>query len=93
MALRLALSPLCPAQAPSGKRPWGLAFTPDGTRLAVGLYYIAKLDVLDVKGNTLEYAFSPDTKDLEGSNFADMDLRAVAWSPDGRFLYAGGSFG
>ena len=57
----------------------------------MGLYYIAKLDVLDVKGNTLEYAFSPNTRDLEGPNFTDMDLRAVAWSPDGRFLYAGGS--
>ncbi len=72
MALRLALSPLSPQlRPPGGKRPWGLAFTPDGTRLAVGLYYIAKLDVLDVKGNALEYAFSPDTKDLEGSSFAD----------------------
>ena len=57
----------------------------------MGFYYIAKLDVLSIKGNTLEYAFSPNTKDLERPSFADMDLRAVAWSPDGRFLYAGGS--
>ena len=85
------ITPVSKLRPPGGKRPWGLAFTPDGARLAVGFYYIAKLDILDVKGNTLEYAFSPDTKDLEGSSFADMDLRAVAWSPDGRFLYAGGS--
>jgi WD40 repeat protein len=85
------ITPVSKLRPPGGKRPWGLAFTPDGARLAVGLYYIAKVDVLDVKGNTLEYAFSPNTKDLEGGTFADMDLRAVAWSPDGRFLYAGGS--
>ena len=85
------ITPVSQLRPPGGKRPWGLAFTPDGTRLAVGLYYITKVDVLDVKGNTLEYAFSPDTKDLEGSSFADMDLRSVAWSHDGRFLYAGGS--
>ena len=89
------LTPVSQLRPPSGKRPWGLAFTPDGARLAVGLYYIAKLDVLDVKGNTIEYAFSPDMKDLKGTNFADkdnLDFRAVAWSPDGRFLYAGGSY-
>ena len=86
-----AIAPVSKLRPPGGKRPWGLAFTPDGARLAVGFYYIAKLDILDVKGNTLEYAFSPYTKDLEGSSFADMDLRSVAWSPDGRFLYAGGS--
>ncbi|MDP1989422.1 MAG: caspase family protein [Syntrophales bacterium] len=85
------IAPVSKLRPPGGKRPWGLAFTADGARLAVGHYYTAKLDILDVKGNTLEYAFSPDTKDLEGSSFADMDLRAVAWSNDGRFLYAGGS--
>ena len=85
------LTPVSKIRPPGGKRPWGLAFTPDSARLAVGFYYIAKLDVLEVKGNALEYAFSPYTKDLERPSFADMDLRSVAWSPDGRFLYAGGS--
>jgi WD40 repeat protein len=89
------ITPVSMLRPPSGKRPWGLAFTADGARLAVGLYFSAKLDILDVRGNTLGYAFSPDTKDLEGSRFADrdnLDLRAVAWSPDGRFLYAGGGY-
>jgi WD40 repeat protein len=84
------IAPVSKLRLPGGKRPWGLAFTPDGTRLAVGFYYITKVDVLDVKGNTLEYAFSPDTKGLDGSGSDSVDLRAVAWSPDGRFLYAGG---
>lgn len=84
------ITPASKLRSPGGKRPWGLAFTPDGTRLAVGFYYSTKLDVLDVKGNTLEYAFSPDTKDLDGSGSESVDLRTVAWSPDGRFLFAGG---
>jgi len=84
------IAPVYKLRPPGGKRPWGLAFTPDGTRLAVGFYYSTKLDVLDVKGNTLEYAFSPDTKALDRSGLESVDLRAVAWSPDGHFLYAGG---
>ena len=68
------ITPVSKLRPPSGKRPWGLAFTPDGARLAVGHYYIAKLDVLDVKGNTLEYAFSPNTKDLEGLEFCRHGL-------------------
>ncbi len=63
------IAPVFKLRPHSGKRPWGLAFTPDGRRLAVGHYYIAKVDVLNVKGNTLEYAFSPYNKDLEGSEF------------------------
>jgi WD40 repeat protein len=84
------IAPVSKLRPPGGARPWGLAFTPDGTKLAVGFYFITKLDVLDVNGNTLQYAFSPDTTDLDGSSREDIDLRAVAWSPDGRFLYAGG---
>ena len=61
------ITPVSKIMLPGGKRPWGLAFTPDGTRLAVGFYYIAKLDVLEVKGNTLEYAFSPNTANLARS--------------------------
>jgi WD40 repeat protein len=85
-----AIAPVSKLRPPGGTRPWELAFTPDGTRLAVGYYYIKKLDVLDVKGNTLQHAYSPDTSDLDGSRWEDTDLRAVAWSSDGRFLYAGG---
>jgi WD40 repeat protein len=84
------IAPVSKLRPPGGTRPWGLAFTPDGTRLAVGFYFITKLDVLDVKGNTLQYAFSPDTTGLDGARSEEIDLRAVAWSPDGRFLYAGG---
>ena len=91
------ITPVSRLGSSGGKRPWGLAFTPDGTRLAVGFYSVTKLDIIDIKGDTLEYVFSPDTTNLGRSRQtdterqADRDMRAVAWSVDGRFLYAGGS--
>ena len=84
------IAPVSKIRPPGGQRPWGLAFSPDGTRLAVGFYYNPKVDVLEVKGNTLEHAYSPDTTGLvEGQ---EIDLRTVAWSSDGRFLYAAGGY-
>ena len=41
-----------PVKAPSGNRPCGVAFSPDGKRLAVGYFDVAAVDVLD--GTTLE---------------------------------------
>jgi len=72
---------------PSGQRPWGLAFSPDGTLLAVGLNLVPRVDVLQVNENILKHAYSPDTTGIRGDGH---DLKAVAWSSDGRFLYAGG---
>ena len=82
------ITPVSKIRPPGGQRPWGLAFSPDGTLLAVGFNLIPKVDVLEVKGNTLEHAYSPDTTGVRGDAH---DLKAVAWSSDGRFLYAGGS--
>jgi WD40 repeat protein len=81
------IAPVSKIQPPGGMRPWGLAFSPDGTLLAVGFNLIPKVDVLQVNGNTLKQAYSPDTTGLRGDGH---DLKAVAWSSDGRFLYAGG---
>ena len=84
------ITPVFKIRPPGGQRPWGLAFSPDGTRLAVGLEHTPAVDVLQVKGNTLEHAYSPDTAGVKGG--AGADLRTVAWSSDGRFLYAGGGY-
>jgi WD40 repeat protein len=81
------IAPVSKIRPPGGRRPWGLAFSPDGTLLAVGFNVIQKVDVLQVKANTLEHAYSPDTTGVRGDGH---DLKAVAWSSDGRFLYAGG---
>jgi WD40 repeat protein len=105
------IAPVSKIQPPGGQRPWGLAFSPDGTLLAVGFNLIPKVDVLEVKANTLKHAYSPDTTgirgdahdvkaverkhahwpDTKGVKGGSLDLKAVAWSSDGRFLYAGGS--
>ena len=85
-----ALSPVSKIRPPGGQRPWGLAFSPDGTRLAVGYEHTAAVDVLGVKGNALEHAYSPDTSGVKGGTV--MDFRTVAWSPDSRFLFAAGSY-
>jgi hypothetical protein len=84
------IAPVSKILPPGGQLPWGLAFSPDGTRLAVGFNLIPKVDVLEIKGNTLEYAYSPDTTGVTGGK--GIDLKTVAWSSDGRFLYAGGGY-
>jgi WD40 repeat protein len=67
-----------------GHHPRSAAFSPDGTRVA-----IADLDSHDVavlSGSDLRWLFKADTTGIPGKR----NLRAVAWSHDGRFLYAGG---
>jgi len=82
--------PVSKLQPPGGLRPNGLAFSPDGARLAVVQHLSPKVDVLEVKGNALQHAYSPDTTGVRGTTTAD--LRSVAWSSDGRSLYAGGYY-
>jgi len=73
---------LAKAGAPRGKRPVGIRFSPDGTRLALGYEDVSHVDVLSV----------PDLKPLlkpeDGPGIWKM--MSVAWSRDGGTLYAGG---
>jgi WD40 repeat protein len=85
-----SIAPASKVRPPGGQRPRALAFSPDGARLAVAQYFTPKVDVLEVKGNVLEHAYSPDTTGVRGE--ASPDLRTVAWSSDGRFLYGGGFY-
>jgi WD40 repeat protein len=85
-----SIAPVSKIRPPGGARPWGLAFSPDGARLAVGQHFSPKLDVLAIKGNTLEHAYSPDTKGVPESQ--EIDFRTVAWPTDNRFLYAAGGY-
>jgi len=72
-------------QAPGGGQPYGIAFSPDGEQLAVGYGDTTAVSVLS--GADLSPLFSPDTSGIDGGN-----VGRVAWSADGRFLYAAGRY-
>ncbi|MDD4928559.1 MAG: caspase family protein [Gallionella sp.] len=68
-------------RAPGGK-PYTVAFSPDGTLIAVGYSDAAKVDVLDA--GTMEIEFS-------AGRMRNGNLGRIAWSADGRTLFAGGT--
>ncbi len=78
--------------APDGARlgdarldgPIGLAFSPDGFALAVGT---SAPRVLILDARSLKTVAEPDTAGMENGGLSD-----VAWSPDGKTLYAGGTY-
>jgi hypothetical protein len=68
----------------SGKQAASVRFSPDGSLLAVGFMDAAVLSVLDA--HDLSVRFRP-AMDAASSQ---KNLSSVAWSADGRYLYAGG---
>jgi len=71
-------------KAPGGKEPFSACFSPDGKRIAVGFDDSTKVNVLS--GTDLSLLYSPDTGGVDNGN---IDI--LAWSSDGRSLYAGGN--
>jgi WD40 repeat protein len=72
-----------------GADAMSLAVDPSGQLLAVGFHYSINVEVYDTA--TLRFRYAADTKGIVGKY--DPDLRAVAWSSDGAFLFAGGGYG
>lgn len=72
-------------RAPSGKNPYSISFSPDGSKIVVGYDDSTKVDVLS--GEDLSHLYSPDTGGVNNENLGN-----VTWSFDGRFLYAGGTY-
>lgn len=67
-----------------GKQPFGVAFSPDGGRIAVGYDDSTRVDVLDETDLHLFYSAN--------SQGTDGNLGSVAWSADGKVLYGAGRF-
>jgi WD40 repeat protein len=68
-----------------GNEPFSICFSPDGGKIAVGFTDTTKVAV--VSGDDLTLLFTPDT-----SGAGNGDLSSVAWSTDGRILFAGGRY-
>ena len=71
---------------PGGAKPSSLRFSPDGSRIAVGFIDVAAVSV--VNASDLSLAFSPAHQEIKDQ----ASFTSVAWSSDGRYLYAGGDF-
>jgi len=69
----------------SGNHPSRIAFSPDGQVLSVGYEDRPAVDLFDAK--TLALLATPDVNGLDNGS-----LFSVAWSADGRTLFAGGAY-
>jgi WD40 repeat protein len=74
-----------PRKANGGNEPLKIAFSPDGTMLAVGYVDVATVDLLD--GRSLVPLPRPNVDGLRNGS-----LSRVTWSKDGKTLYAGGAY-
>jgi len=72
-------------KAPGGTLPYAARFSPDGQLVAVGFNDTTAVNVLS--GDDLGFRYAPDTTGVDNGT-----LSKVAWSRDGRFLYAGGRY-
>ena len=72
-------------QTPGGRQPYRIAFSPDGTKLAVGHGDSTAVQILD--GSTLASLASPNTYRIDNGS-----LISVAWSAEGGTLFAGGQY-
>ena len=76
---------LPPRKAIAGTRPFKIAFSPDGTMLAVGCSDGATVDLFD--GRSLALLPRPNVDGLRNGSLSN-----VTWSKDGKTLYAGGLY-
>ena len=80
-----AITPIVTVKAPGGSQPHRVKFAPDGSKVAVGFEDSPAVAVLS--GRDLHSLYVPDT-----SGITSGALVNVAWSNDGRFLLAAGTY-
>lgn len=68
-----------------GTKPYHISFSPNGSKIVIAFGDSTKIKV--ISGEDLSELYSPDTADIKNGN-----LISVAWSADGRFIYAGGKY-
>ena len=71
----------------AGSQPLSIAFSPDGSKLAVGYDDSPVVEVLD--GKNLHLLYRPDNT---GANSVDKRIEMVSFSLDGNYLYGGGFY-
>jgi WD40 repeat protein len=76
---------VAPRKAPGGNRPFRIAFSPDGAKLAVGYADVPFVDLFD--GHSLAPLSRPNLDGVGNGN-----LMQVMWSRDRKTLYAGGLY-
>jgi len=69
----------------NGRTPISMRVSGDGSKLVVGYEFGTMVEVFDINGDNINYAFAPST-----SGVSNGDLSKVTWSEDGQSLYAGG---
>lgn len=72
-------------QTQADPRPFFAKFSPDTQQIAVGFADSTAVELLDAK--TLKFSYALDTQEIDNGN-----LSTVAWSQDGKRLYAGGRY-
>lgn len=70
-------------KTPGGTKGFGIAFSPDGREIAMGFNGAKRINIFSA--DDLSFRHAPDVTGVTKGN-----LMAVAWSADGRFLYAAG---
>ncbi len=72
-------------QASGGNYPYAASFSPAGDKIAVGFQDSTQIQVLSA--NDLNLLYNPNTQAMNNGS-----LDNVAWSADGKWLYAGGRY-
>src|SRR4051794_16703012 len=76
-------APIAKIKPPQISRPFSALFSPNGEQIAVG--DDASTSVVVLSGKDLAFIRAADTAGISGP-----EISSVAWSADGRYLFAGG---